>query len=165
MKKPTKFILFAIIVLIAQSCRKSTERCGDTNFQFRLTGFSKDEIDTLIVRKISPTTGLQVGESNVVSLVKYGQNGFLNYDTVISPYVVPADTLDVFLSIPGANKTVIITEVDSERPHSQTRRDPFLSVCSGKPEACFNKLYSYKLDGQSVVRNNYYPSELIDIVR
>jgi hypothetical protein len=133
---------------------------------FRLTGFSRAEGDTVIIRSHYHNSGEPTKDSIIYyseAELAYNPNFF--FDTLRPPYGVVADTLDISVSIPGAGKTVTITEITCEPPCTESRKAFILAVCTGKTDACYNRLLSYKVNSVKTENLSYDRDVAIDIRR
>ncbi len=137
------------------SCSKEYD-CTDFQIVPAFIGFSSSDIDTFVLRKYKPNDNYQ----NLVDTFKviYGYNG---------QYYTSNDTTSVFVSdgkngikagfdwllfIPAKNRTILISEIVSEKKTGQCGSGIFSMDKFGC--TCTNKVFSVKKDNQIINFSN-----------
>ncbi len=145
--------------LLLSSCSTYTDQCQNEGITFRLTGFSRSELDTVVIRQFFRNSAIEAKDPVLIPT----SDNFYNGDTAtLSRGSIMADSFDVQISIPSLNRSIHITDIISEPPHSVSYKVPIFA--SVKRDECYNKLLSYKIDGQQINDNsNEWGNNTIDI--
>jgi hypothetical protein len=138
--------VFLLVVLLS-GCSTQFD-CEDTPVAAIFVGYSKADIDTLVLRKFQAGNNFQQLLDTLI--VTNGNNTY---------YQIPGDTITVVSSrwvkvgydwqlyIPAKNKTILLTDIVSEKETGKCGRMP---VSNKKDCICYNKVFSMKMDGQAI---------------
>ncbi len=159
------FILVLLFFLFCCSCTTHTTNCTNEALTFRLIGFSKADVDTVIFTEEYPSTGLPASNAVVFIAANYDStSGVFQHDTINIPQGFLADTLNVHLNFPSLKRNIFITKIVSEHPHSNSFKSLFF--VSYKLDGCYNRILSYQLDGKEIQVNKYNNGyQLVDIIK
>ena len=139
----SKIIFLAILIT---SCTKEYD-CSDTQVSPAFIGYSISDIDTLVTRKFKMGDNFQTLLDTLI-IINGGRGYFLtSNDTTIAGFSNIMAGFDWQLYIPAKNKTVSITNIESEKRKGK-RGYGIFSMDPGTD--CINNIFSAKVDNQVV---------------
>ncbi len=144
-------ILFVFLTLMLISCSKEYD-CADAQIQPAFIGFTIADIDTFILKKFNPNDNYQNQVDSFV--VKYGYNGsYQTFHDTTTIFITDGKNgikagYDWQLFIPAKNKTILVTDIVSEKKTGKCGSGIFSMDKFGC--YCTNKIFSAKQDNQII---------------
>ncbi len=144
-------ILLLLIVLGIYSCTKEVP-CTDSNVQMIFTAFNSSDLDTIVLRKFKAADQYHhlIDTVNIIyDSTVYLRSNDTTFVFLNSPIQGMKVNFDWQIAIPAINKTVFISDINSEQ---NTTKCGTL----GEPVGCgcINKIYSLKMDNVFIDLSN-----------
>ena len=135
-----------LLVILLTSCTKEYD-CVDTSISPAFVGYSISDIDTFVTRKFIIGDNFQTLIDTLI-IVNFGSGYFLTSgDTTVVYFSNIKAGFDWQLYIPAKNKTVSITNIESEKRKGKRG----YGIFSMDPGAdCINNIFSAKIDNQKI---------------
>jgi hypothetical protein len=151
--KPWLFVI--ILCALLGGCSRTYD-CKDPYFELQYIGYTKPEMDTLVIRKFRKDSNFQQLIDTVIikfdtSMIRAGKNGALAASTQFSKEPILA-AYDWQLFIPSTDKTISIAIINQGKETGQCPTVGHKYHCR-----CYNPVYSLKIDNQLV----YLPEKIV----
>ena len=143
-----KIIVFGCLLILISSCN-SEYNCSNNTLKLTFIGYSKADVDTLIVKKYAANTNFQELQDSMV--ITRDTSGIAQSNDTISFGVNAPNNIIQFgsdwqVSIPSTNKTISISNIVSPQQQGKCSTGYFDKVAC----VCYNSIQSLVQDGQTI---------------
>ena len=144
-------VLMLALVVFLNSCGSYDLPCDDSQIESSFIRFQQSDIDTIMLKKYKASDNFQTLLDTVRLVNGYGCTYKTNGDTT-SIFINNSEMriragYDWMIYIPAKNRTVLLTEIMSERNTMDCPKKGVFGLdghCS-----CFNRVFSLKINGVS----------------
>lgn len=143
-----KIIIFVCLLIIISSCNREYN-CSNDTLKLTFIGYTKADVDTLIVKKYAANTNFQQLQDSIV--LKLDTSGISQSNDTINFGGNTPDNIIQFGSdwqvlIPSINKTIAISNIVSPQQQGECGTGYFSKVAC----VCYNSIHSLEQDRQTI---------------
>jgi hypothetical protein len=146
------WLLILVLSAFLSGCKREEINCQDPSFDLRFIGYTKSEIDTIVIRKFQlgdnyqhliDTVLIRIDSQSLYRVVKDTMTRWIGFsrDEMLAAY-------DWQLNIPANGKTVSIAAISLVKTTGKCRSG--FGWMDKAPCGCSNPMYSFKVDNQVI---------------
>ena len=143
-----KIIVFVCLLIIISSCNREYN-CSNDTLKLTFIGYTKADVDTLVVKKYAANTNFQQLQDSMVFILDTSGINQSN-DTISFGGNTPNNIIqfgsDWQVLVPSINKTIDITNIVSPQEQGKCGTGYFSKVAC----VCYNSIQSLVQDGQTI---------------
>ncbi len=143
-----KVIVLVCLLIIISSCNREYN-CSNDTLKLTFIGYTKADVDTLVVKKYAANTNFQqLQDSMVIKLDTSGidqSNDTVNFGGNTPNNIIQFGS-DWRVLIPSTNKTIAISNIVSPQQQGKCTTGYFDKVAC----VCYNSIQSLAQDGQTI---------------